>query len=160
MISVCVPKLLSAKSIKELLDYSIEFSYFSLDKLFNCDLLKKLGMKFGIVYHYDYVESDIIDNIDMTLENIIEARFFAEDRELRIFNEEDGVSGTLFKSDSTCEKFEEKYYLFPRSKDERAYPYKLIVNKYIGYDEEDNQAYISYVAPAKLCFRKEKAYET
>ncbi|NLB79690.1 MAG: hypothetical protein GX796_12875 [Clostridiaceae bacterium] len=153
MSNSCAPRILSAGNLRELLKYDIKTSEFCMDRILNWGLLKKLGMKFAIIYHYDYVESDVIEKVDMNLENIMEARFFAEDREIRIFNDEGELSGTIFLANEANEKIREEYYLFPRSKG-KEYPQKLIANKYIGYDTEDNQAYISYVAPAGFIFKE------
>ncbi|NLB78468.1 MAG: hypothetical protein GX796_06380 [Clostridiaceae bacterium] len=154
MADMFIPKVLCAESIKELFGYELGQDCFSVDKLLNCKFLRELGMDYGIVYHYDNVESDIIENIDMTVDNIIEARFFSEDREIRVFNDEEGLSGTVFKACENAEKFVEKYLLYPRGNKRNRYADRLIVNKYISYDNEDNQAYVCYVAPAKLDFKE------
>ena len=165
--------------------------------LFDTNTLAGLKMEYAIIYNYDSVVTDNITNIQLDPDNIIEAIFFNEYREIRIYRNDNEFKGTVFidlkdmpKEDSKddlieaelikdkhsefekeeyTEPIKEIYLLYNRNSnkddiDEESdenegrgsgtserYAKKLVVNKYIDYDE-DNQAYISYVKPCKLIF--------
>lgn len=143
---------LNKNTILEFLNYSID-GQFSIEKIVNIEVLTEIGFKYAIIYNFDCVESDRIKNTKLDIGNIIEARFFNEDKEIRIFRDEDKYDGTIFieKQDPNCIKKE--VLLYPRD-NKREYPKKMEFRKYIDYDE-DNQAYIRYTKPSKLYFKEE-----
>lgn len=115
------------------------------NNLLNKDILKKLNLQYGIIYCYDRIITDHIDNLNLDLENIIEAIIFNEIAELKVWRDEDILKGCIFKELGSTPFIEEEYILYPR-KTGGADPQKLRVKKYIDYDC-DGQAYISYVKP-------------
>lgn len=122
------------------------------------DLLKReslieMGMKYALVYNFDRVDSEKIEDIEIEIDNITEARFFNEDREIRIFRDEDGLRGTIF-SENGAPYMEKTSILYPRY-GEKIYADKMDLKKYIDYDE-DNQAYIRYIKPSKFYFKEGK----
>lgn len=143
---------LSKESLKEVFEY--EFEDFSIENNFNKEILLKLGLVDGIIYNYDSVSSKNISELEIDYENIIEARFFNENIEIRIFNDEGNLTGTIFYEEQDCNPIISNFLLYPRY-GESKYAKELEVKKYISYDE-DNQAYISYVRPSKLIFKEGK----
>ena len=140
---------LSKENLKEVFGY--EFEDFSIENNLNKEILLKLGLVDGIIYNYDSVMSKNISELEIDYENIIEARFFNENIEIRIFNDEGNLTGTIFNERQDCNPIISKFLLYPRY-GEGKYAKELEVKKYINYDE-DNQAYISYVKPSKLIFK-------
>lgn len=118
----------------------------ALDKGFLLDL----GLNYGIIYNFDSVLSERIGDIVIDVDNIIEARFFNEDKEIRIFRNEDQIDGTIFVEKDNPDYLEKRVLLYPRDRS-LEYANKLDVRKYIDYDQ-DNQAYIRYTRPTKLHF--------
>lgn len=145
-------KELSKESLKEAFNYDL--SEFSVDNLLDSKVLENLGLIYCIVYNYDGVVTDYTSNVKFDIDNIIEARLFNEKWEIRIFNEEGNITGTVFKEMDNSRKIEKKYFLYPRNVESRnicRYACELKVNKYLNYDDE-NQAYIDYVKPCELIF--------
>lgn len=145
-------KELTEKNIKEVFGY--EYKNFMIEKDLNREVLTKLGMTYAIVYNYDSVITNYISDIDLDYKNMIEARFFNNDAEIRIFSDDDSIKGTIFKEDEDCKSITNNYILYPRygeKSQNKKYSKELIIKKYIEYDD-DNQAYISYVKPSKLIF--------
>ncbi|MBU5293802.1 hypothetical protein KQH90_07115 [Anaerosalibacter bizertensis] len=143
-------KKLNWRNINEMFNSNFN-DEFSIDKILNKDVLQDLGFKDTIIYNYDCVVSDSIENVNIQLENIIEARFFSDDIEMRIFNDEGNFSGVLFKENNIDESefIEEDYILYKRMPSMKKGPQRLKIRKYIDYDE-DKQAYIKYVKPCKF----------
>jgi hypothetical protein len=107
-----------------------------------------------IIYNYDSVITEYISNADIDYKNIIEARFFNEENEIRVFNDEGKITGTIFKELEVSKSRTDTYFLYPRygeKNNDKMYANKLVVKKYIDYDD-DSQAYIGYVKPSKLIF--------
>jgi len=150
---------INAENICKVFRIDFEDSEFSIKNIANKEFLKKLLLKQAILYYYDSVVSDYIDNIDIDLDNMIEGRFFNEDTEIRIFNDDDGLKGSIFSekllnADGENEYFDERYILYNRNR-LKNYATHLKVRKYISYDE-DKQAYIYYTKPCKLEFGGEE----
>ena len=130
-------------------------------KEFDKEKLLGMGLEDAIIYYFDSVVADKIQKISIHFENIMEARFFNEKQEIRIFNDEGSWSGSLFQymGKDSCRGEEpwidEKYFLIQKNK-KGDFPSQLRVRKYIHYDE-DQQAYIGYVKPMKLIFKGGKA---
>lgn len=141
-----VLKKMDSESLKEIFEYK---GSIDINKLLNKDFLKSLELEEAIIYCYDEIITDKVENLSLDIDNILEARIFNEAMELRIWRDEGELKGTVFKEiNEISTPIEEEYILYPRKK-EYSYPGKLIVKKYIDYDE-DGQAYISYVKPSKL----------
>lgn len=142
---------LNKKNIMEFLNYNID-GQFSIEKIANIETLKKIQFKYAIIYNFDCVESDKIEYINLDIDNIIEARFFDEEREIRIFRDEDKCNGTIFIEKQDANYIEKDALLYARD-NKKTYPKRLISRKYIDYDE-DNQAYIRYTKPSSLHFKE------
>lgn len=144
-------KTLSKENLYELTGYKFE-DKFDIRKLLDAVSIEKMGFKYAIIYNYDSVVSSTIAGLVLDPENIIEARFFNESSEIRIFNDEGSFNGTIFSELENSDPICQKVILYPRYKEKAGYASKLEVKKYLAYDEEDSQAYISYVKPSKLDF--------
>ncbi|HCJ58208.1 MAG TPA: hypothetical protein DHV55_13260 [Clostridiaceae bacterium] len=140
---------LNQKSISSIFGIDFKDDAFSIEDVAKKDFLLKLGLKQGIIYNYDSVLTADIEDLDICLNNMIEGRFFNEKREIRIFNGEDGIKGSIF--DEKDEHTEGEYILYNRNNDKH-YAARLKVKQYIDYDDEDNQAYIYYTKPCKLIY--------
>ena len=145
-------KKLNKKNLKEAFDY--DWEDFSIEKILDNNRLKDLGLIYCIIYNYDSVITEYISNADIDYKNIIEARFFNEENEIRVFNDEGKITGTIFKELEVSKSRTDTYFLYPRygeKNNDKMYANKLVVKKYIDYDD-DSQAYIGYVKPSKLIF--------
>ncbi len=145
-------KKLNKKNLKEVFDY--DWEDFSIEKILDNNRLKDLGLIYCIIYNYDSVITEYISNADIDYKNIIEARFFNEENEIRVFNDEGKITGTIFKELEVSKSRTDTYFLYPRygeKNNDKMYANKLVVKKYIDYDD-DSQAYIGYVKPSKLIF--------
>lgn len=139
-------KEIGPDSLKEVFGYDKPLD---IGQLLDRDILKALGLEAAIIYCYDEIISDKVENLNLDMDNIIEARIFNEDKELRIWRDEKDLKGSIFKEvNEISPPIEEEYILYPR-KDQGYNPTSLIVKKYLDYDP-DGQAYIGYVKPAKL----------
>lgn len=125
-----------------------------IEDLLNIEVLKKLGFEYGIVYNYDSVVSSRIENIRIDKENIIEGRFFNEKHEIRIFCDEGIYSGNIFDEKDDCDSIVQEFFLYPRYGESIGYAEKLKIKKYIDYDKDDGQAFISYVKPSELIIKE------
>ena len=120
--------------------------------IFEKDILTKLGFIEGIIYNYDSVEVGRIEDIAIDLDNIIEARIFNKDMEIRVMIEDDKLKGSIFNANNSDEFIKEEFKIIPRG--EHTHNVEVIVlRKYIDYDE-DNQAYISYLKPRKFKYKE------
>ncbi len=138
---------IAEEEIKEVSEY--EKDQINIERLLDKDILKKFGLEWAIIYCYDRIVTDSIDNLAMDIENITEARFFNEKCELKIWRDEDIFKGVVFKElKSDPEPIEEDYILYPRGTGGSDYN-KLKVKKYLDYDD-DGQAYIAYIKPFKF----------
>ena len=144
-------KGLTEKNIKEIFGY--ECKNFVIERDLN-RMLVDLNIDYAIIYNYDSVITDYVSNIELNYENIMEARFFNDEIEIRIFNDE-GMKGTIFREYKNCKPIRDTYILYPRYGEKiqnNRYAKELAVKKYIIYDGDDNQAYINYQKPCKLVF--------
>jgi hypothetical protein len=134
--------------------FDYDWEDFSIEKILDNNRLKDLGLIYCIIYNYDSVITEYISNADIDYKNIIEARFFNEENEIRVFNDEGKITGTIFKELEVSKSRTDTYFLYPRygeKNNDKMYANKLVVKKYIDYDD-DSQAYIGYVKPSKLIF--------
>lgn len=107
--------------------------------------------KYYIVYYFDrliFGEGDIEAELD--IENINEAFFFDEDKCMHIYRE-DGLKGIKFLYESNDKILPPEEQIAKKGKEFNNLK-SLIVKKFINYDE-DGQAYIERVFPAKLIFK-------
>ncbi|MDY2729016.1 MAG: hypothetical protein SOV35_02870 [Clostridium sp.] len=122
----------------------------NIEDLIKKETLLNLNMKQCIIYNYDSVEFGNIADLDIHLENILEARFFNEDSEIAVRVDEDNnnfIGSIIFDNDNANSFIKDDLLIY--SKDAETLYTKLQVKKYINYDE-DAQAYIEYVKPVKL----------
>lgn len=143
-------EVLDRESILELFEYEISGECGLID-LLNKEILIDMGLKYGIVYNFDSVVSEKIEDMNISLGNIMEAIFFNEEREIRIFRDEEGLNATIFLENNS--PYIEKYSLLYPRYGEKVYANKIDFKNYIDYDE-DNQGYIRYVRPSKLYFKE------
>lgn len=149
-------KELNKVNLMDLLGYKIE-SEFKLEQILNPETLNELGLNFGIIYNFDSVDVARIKKLKIDMENIIEARFFNEEKEIKIFRDENKVKGTIFIEGKETRPIKKIVILEKRGKS-RSYPSKLKFKKYIDYDDEDNQAYVRYVKPCNLYFEEDSKW--
>ena len=133
-----IKSMIKQKNIKQYMDNSLE----SLLK--NKEFYKKLGISYGIIYNFDYVQFDKIDDLTIDFKNIIEARFFNQSMEIDIRIDEDRIEGSIFVDEGEKELCIEEYFFLRSNKYK-----KLKVKEYINFDE-DNQGYVFYMKPCEL----------
>lgn len=105
-------------------------------------------LNYYIIYYFDVLKFGEGEILELNIENINEAFLFNENKCLHIFRD-DGIRGILYTYEENDiviseEQIARKGKEFKRLK-------SLIVNKFINYDD-DGQAYIERVLPAKLIF--------
>lgn len=108
------------------------------------NLYKALGLQYRIIYNFDSVEIGRIDDFEIDLDNIIEARLFNENIEIDFRIDEEKIEGNIFIDNGERELFVEENFYLRGSEFNR-----LKVKKYIKFDE-DNQGYIYYLKPCEL----------
>ncbi len=139
---------INSENLREAFGYKIGDTA-DITKLFDKDVLKELDLEWGIIYCYDRIITDSVDNLDFDLDNVMEASIFNETCELKVWRNEDTFKGSIFRELGVHTSYlEEKYILYPRNTG-GANPSRLKVKKYMDCDN-DGQAYISYVKPAKF----------
>lgn len=99
-----------------------------------------------IIYYFDKLEAGG-EEIDVDIENVNEAFFFNDSKCLHIYRE-DEIKGVLYEEEGNEEAFTEEQIAKYKKRIK-----KLIVKKYIEYDE-DGQAYVSRILPSKLVFQE------
>ncbi|ELC8361232.1 hypothetical protein QYB69_001486 [Clostridium perfringens] len=146
-----------------------EFKSLSIESLkelgLNCNLIKEdlyktlrdkevykdLGLKFGIIYNYDSIQFGKIEELEFNIDNIIEARFFNESKEvvLRVNGEE--LSGNIVFIKDFSNVINDKACVYGNKNgfDSNKKYSILKTQKIIKYDE-DNAAYIAYVKPCSF----------
>lgn len=144
-----VIKALNFENLKNFFGYDFK-SDFIIESDLDKETLLNLHLNDCIIYNYDSVVSDKISNASIDYENIIEARFFNDISEIRVFNDNERLNGTIFIENNNPEYIESEFILYPRTNNLK-YPSKLLVKKYIKYDN-DGQAYVSYVKPCRFVF--------
>ena len=139
---------INSTNLKDVFGYETK-DEIDVNKLLNKDTLKELDLEWGIIYCYDRVITDSINNLDLNLGNIMEASIFNETCELKVWRNKGTFKGSIFKElGGHNPPFEEGYILYPR-RTGGANPDRLKVRKYMDYDDA-GQAYISYVKPFKF----------
>lgn len=145
---------LNKENLFEVFKYEVEED-FTIEDIINKKSLESIGLEYAIIYNFDSVITKKIKDIDIDLDNIMEARFFNEEKEIRLFRDEDKLNITIFDEEGYSDYISSSYILYPRH-GEKIYFNKLDIKKYIDYEKEDNQAYIRYVKASKLYFEEEK----
>ena len=141
-------KEINTENLNEIFGYKVE-GELDITNLLNKNILKTMGLESAIIYCYDGIITERVNDLALDLDNIMEARIFNENSELRIWRDYDLIKGSIFREeDKSIEPIIEQFILYPRNKNGYN-PEKLVVKKYIDYDD-DAQAYISYVKPSKL----------
>lgn len=135
---------LNIENINGLLNNKIE----TLEEIVDKAVLIELGLKQAIVYNYDALLCGEIENLELNLDNIIEARFFNDKIELNIRNEED-LKGHIAIEKSNELVLEEKYEIYHNDYD------IVMIKKYLDTDD-DGQSYVKYLKPCKLCGKEQK----
>lgn len=100
-----------------------------------------------IIYYFDSLEFGK-GEINIDKENVNEAFLFSEGKCLHIYRE-DGVKGTLYVEEGMEEALCEEQLLKKGLLPENSSFSKIIVKKYISYDE-DGQAYVERTLPSKI----------
>lgn len=119
-----------------------------LEDIVDKTILTELGLKQAIVYNYDALLCGEIENLELNVENIMEARFFNDNVEINIRNDE-GLKGHIAIEKSNELILEDKYEIYHNDYD------KVMVKKYLDLDE-DGQAYVKYLKPCRLCRKGQK----
>lgn len=135
---------LNINNINELLNNKIE----KLEEIVDKAILTELGLKQAIIYNYDALLCGEIENLELNLDNIMEARFFNDKIELNIRNEE-SLKGHIAIEKSNELVLEDKYEIYHNDYD------KIMVKKYLDLDN-DGQAYVKYLKPCRLCRKEQK----
>lgn len=129
---------LTLDNINGLFNSNIERLEDILDSL----LLGKKGIKQGIIYKYDALECGELEELNLNLDNIMEARLFNDKIEIVLINDE--VLKGHIAIEKNCDLvIDETYYVYHNKYS------KLRVKKYLELDE-DGQAYIKYLKPVLL----------
>lgn len=141
---------LNTQNYKDILNLDSDIN---IDTLFSKSFLQKLGVKHAIIYNIDSVYAGNIDYASIDKEKLIEARFFNEVFELKIWKNGNDLIASYFKELDNPEYVEESYFLYKDVKSKEAVN-KIKVRKYLDYDDE-NQCYISYLKPMDFIFERE-----
>lgn len=136
--------------------FKLGLETFSLEEDLTIDFLKSLSLDYGIIYEFNRVYTERIENLSLDLDNTREAIFFGETGEINLYrNEENEFKASLFIDDYDEEDIiEKKVLLYPRH-GEKSYAKEMLLRKYIRYTE-DGQAYIYYTRPVKFYFKEGK----
>lgn len=146
-------EVLNKENLERMLNFKID-DELTFEKILRNEVLLELGLIYCIIYNYDSVITDMVEKVNIDINNIIEARFFNDNSEIRVFSDDGDLSGTIFVENGYSNFINSKALLYPRYGEAvrgENYASKLEFKKYIGHDN-DNQAYISYIKPAKLQF--------
>ena len=116
---------------------------------FSGKYLVKENFEFCIIYNYDKVEVGQSKEIIIEKENIIEAKFFNNDKELVIRRDANNkfIAHLVIGKDDELIKNEERF-LEEKFKKNKKYS-KLVVKKYFDLDEQSN-AYVKYLKPCRF----------
>ena len=95
---------------------------------------KNLGYAYAWIQECDRVVLGKISEIEMNLDNVIEARLFSTEKELHVYDQ-DGLKAVETVCESDDDFFEEKQLL------RKKYGKSIMLRNYVDY-ETDGQAYI------------------
>lgn len=130
------------------LDFNIQ-KYIIKDNLYETLRSKKfyesLGLKFAIIYNYDSVNFGKIEELEFDIDNVMEARFFDEFREIFFINDNGNIKGNIVEIEKDKKSFiDEKFCVYGNKK------YKTLnIKKLVNYDE-DGAAYLYYTKPCSF----------
>lgn len=146
-------RVLNKENLLDILGYNVK-DKFELIEIVNIKILTELGLEYGIIYNFDSVFTDKIENLEIDIDNIMEARFFNLDKEIRLVRNENKIIATIFAEKLDTEFVKGEVLIRKRIK-YTGQASRLEIKKYIDYDD-DNQAYIRYTKPCKLFFKEVK----
>lgn len=141
---------LNFENSKSILNLDLDEDF---NNILDKSLLKNLGMNYAIVYSIDNVYVGSIDNLSIDNEKFIEARFFNELSELKIWKNENELKASYFKELDNAEYVEESYFIYKDVKLDKNVN-KIKVRKYLDFDAE-SQCYISYMKPVDFVLERE-----
>ena len=118
---------INKESLKEVFAYEMEGKV-DFIKLLNKEILKMFGFESAIIYCYDKILTEKIENLVFDLDNIIEARIFNETCEIKIWRYDNIMRGSIFKEIKPNNIMEDEYILYPRETGGYS-PSKLFVKK-------------------------------
>lgn len=139
---------LNVENCKTILNFDINNN---LNDILEKSLLKSLDLKYAIVYNIDNVYVGSIEDLEIDDEKLIEARFFNELSEIKVWKNGNEIKASYFKELDDPEYIEESYFIYKDIKLKEAN--KIKVKKYLDYDLE-NQCYISYMKPVDFIFER------
>ena len=100
------------------------------------------GYEYGLLYYLSEVKLAALqckDGICHNLEQLIEARLFSEEKELHIFQNEEGWQAVFIEETGQAEYYDEWH---PVSQEFQSAGKQLGVRRYLAYDG-DGQAYVA-----------------
>src|SRR5690554_6339853 len=122
----------------------MNFQGIPVEEALDLKALSARGFQYGLLYSYDGVQLDKIENIQLNRDKLVEVRFFNNLEEIHVFKR-DGFEGVLFTEEEEDEVVEETHLLIGSGQDNR-FGKALLIKNYVDYDE-DGQAFIAYTRP-------------
>jgi hypothetical protein len=113
----------------------------NIEDALNKDFLKSLGLEYALIYNFDGVIVDFLDEVKIDKRKLLEARFFNEKEEVHIFKECDLKSVYMIEDG---DKYSDEKYILANK-----YGKGMTVRNYFSFDD-DGQAYISYTRPISI----------
>lgn len=115
------------------------------DKLDDKEFIKSLNLKYSLEYYNDKVIAKKSFE-EISIDGLIEGRYFNEENELRVYKINGEYKTTLFIEEEN-DKISEIEHLVIDNKFDSVE--KIVIKKYIDYDN-DGQAFIKCLRPYKL----------
>lgn len=148
---------LSMESIKKYTDYkgiTVEKEVNSIEDIIGSKgKLIKLGFDFAIIYNYDSVHFGKLQDLDIELENIMEAKFFNVESELSFYRCDNDFNGNIIIDQGEEKLVKTESYNVYQNKNYKELNInnynKLTVKKYIRFDE-DRQGHFYYTKPCRF----------
>lgn len=109
----------------------------------NLEYLKQHNFSYGLVYLYDKVQLNKIEELDLDQENLIEAKFFNDHSQLHIYKR-DELEAVLVTDEDDEDFFTETQILMNDK-----YGKEMRIKNYLNYDK-DGQAFIAYSRPYQV----------
>lgn len=148
---------LSMESIKEYANYkgiTIEKEVNSIEEIIGSkDNLLSLGLNFAIIYNYDSVHFGKLNDLDIELENMMEAKFFNREAELSFYRVDNDLKGNIVIDQGEDKLVKIEIYNVYQNKNYKELNLnnynKFEVKKYIRFDE-DRQGHFYYTKPCRF----------